>query len=158
MLTGTYDFVLDKGHRLTLPSRHREELGAEVMVCRGLPPGRHLLVFSHEAYEVYRAQMFPTGAYTADERSMRRLLLGRAYPATVDKAGRIVLSAELRDYAGITGSGKVVGVDTHAEVWSDAEHSQWEEQAESPERLARMEEALEKLSAWHRERAGERRA
>ena len=53
--------------------------------------------------------------------------------------GRIVLPQKLRDTAGITRSVVIIGVDNHAEIWSEEEYAKYEE--------SRDTEALLKLIA-----------
>ena len=52
-------------------------------------------------------------------RNLRRLLFGSAADVEIDKQGRILLPANLREYAGITGEAVVAGLDTFIEIWSN---------------------------------------
>ena len=55
----------------------------------------------------------------------KRLLIGFAEEVTLDSAGRILVSPELRSYAGIEKQIMLVGQGSHFEVWNV---SAWNEQ------------------------------
>ena len=56
---------------------------------------------------------------------LQRLLVGYAEDVNIDGSGRILLSAELRTYAGIDKNLMLVGQGTHFELWSK---DSWEEE------------------------------
>jgi MraZ protein len=56
-----------------------------------------------------------------------RLIVNRAIDVDVDTAGRILISKELRDYAGLSKDVTVVGVINHAEIWDSAVYAAFTE-------------------------------
>lgn len=153
MLAGTYEVMVDKTSRVTIPSRHRGRLGTELVICPALPPGQHLLLFDLAGFEAFLARLFPGDALTDDEQDLQRLLVGSAYDAALDKAGRVVLPSVLREFAGLDGPARVVGMQTHLEIWPEAGYQRWYEQANSADSRERAKQVLARLSALGRGRA-----
>jgi len=64
---------------------------------------------------------------------MQRLLLGHALETDMDSQGRILLSAELREYAGLEKRISMVGEGHKFELWSESEwtsrREEWLKQA-----------------------------
>ena len=58
-------------------------------------------------------------------RILRRMLLANAYPVEVDKVGRILVPANLRQFAALEGNAVIAGQGGYFEVWTPAE---WEKQ------------------------------
>ncbi len=53
-----------------------------------------------------------------DQRELSRFLLAGAFEQeTLDKQGRVVVPAELREHAGLDGKVKVLGVGSYLELW-----------------------------------------
>lgn len=102
-----------------MPARHRDALAAN---CDGrLTLTRHpdgcLLVYPRPTWEVRRQQIAEL-PYAA--RALQRLLLGSAIDVELDSAGRILVSGELRDAAGLGRDVMLLGMGAHFELW-DAE-------------------------------------
>lgn len=102
-----------------MPARHRDALAAN---CEGrLTLTRHpdgcLLVYPRPTWEVRRQQIAEL-PYAA--RALQRLLLGSAIDVELDSAGRILVSGELRDAAGLGRDVMLLGMGAHFELW-DAE-------------------------------------
>ena len=60
-----------------------------------------------------------------EARAFSRRFFASTRELDVDAAGRILLPKELRDFAGIEGEGRFVGVDTRIELWAPP---RWERQ------------------------------
>jgi MraZ protein len=56
-----------------------------------------------------------------DQRELSRFLLAGAFDQDLDRQGRVVLPAELRDHAGIGDRVKVVGAGDYIEIWNPEE-------------------------------------
>jgi MraZ protein len=116
---GASQLTLDGKGRVSMPARHRDALAAN---CDGrLTLTRHpdgcLLVYPRPTWEVRRQQIAEL-PYAA--RALQRLLLGSAIDVELDSAGRILVSGELRDAAGLGRDVMLLGMGAHFELW-DAE-------------------------------------
>ncbi len=101
---------------MTMPSRHREALASscalEVTLTRH--PDGCLLIYPRGCWEKKRAQL---AALPYSARFLQRIVLGSAVDMTLDKAGRILIPADLRTLAGIDREVALVGMGGHFELW-----------------------------------------
>ncbi len=128
MLLGEFRHTIDDKGRLTIPAKFRGELAAGVVVTRGL--NRNLIAFSLDDWQDLAARVkgLPWGDPSA--REFRRRIFAGAVDLEPDKQGRILLPANLREFAGINGEVVIAGMFDHLEIWnSDA----WESVRESAE-------------------------
>ncbi len=66
----------------------------------------------------------------------KRLLVGFAEEIELDGAGRLLVSPELRKFAGLDKSAMMVGQGSHFEIWSqDAWEKQLDQLATNPDKL-----------------------
>src|SRR4030095_16726252 len=66
-------------------------------------------------------------------RLLRRLILSNAYPAEVDKVGRILVPQNLRHVLALDGEAIVAGQGDYFEVWSPADWNQQMDQLQDIE-------------------------
>ncbi len=119
MLMGTYSHSLDPKGRLIIPARLREELGDDFIITKNLD--YCLAVYPKEAWERFIQKIEELPKISSEPaRRLRRFYFGNSMTMEVDKQGRILIPAGLRDYASLTKDVVLVGVDDHAEIW-DAE-------------------------------------
>lgn len=116
MFQGSSALSLDAKGRLTVPSRHRDAL---VVQCEGrLTLTRHpdgcLMLFPRPVWEVHRERI---AALPIAARQWQRIFLGNAADVEMDGAGRILVSPELRQAAGLTKDVMLLGMGSHFEVW-----------------------------------------
>ena len=123
MFYGQHHHNLDSKDRLTIPARFRELAGEGVFVFQGFD--RNLMVFRKEDFEALSKQVDETSLTDADARLLRRMFFATAEWVEVDKAGRILIPAFLREAAGLSGEVMVVGSGTFFEIWSS---ELWEQQ------------------------------
>jgi MraZ protein len=147
MLTGSIDVAFDRAGRMTIPARHRASLGEDVIICPALPPASNLLLFDAARFPEFLAGVLPAECITDEELDLKRRLVGGAYDAKVDKAGRVLVPEMLREYAGIDGAAKSVGMLTHLEIWAAGLHDDWDREGRTPEGAERMRRARQDLRA-----------
>lgn len=123
-MTGKFTHGLDAKGRLTVPSQLRRELGEVCHVMRG--PEAYLNVYSAAGWEKLCAKF--EGSSQTETGDLTRFLFGNAATCEIDGQGRILIPAELRQYAGIEKNVTVVGVPGRVELW-DAERYQAAEEA-----------------------------
>ena len=155
MLSGSYPVKVDDAGRLTVPVRHRDLLGEEVVVTRAFPPHKYLMMFERDAFTQWIRSLFPPPTVKPAELSLKRLIMNNAFTIKLDTAGRVLVPKKLREAMGIGGGAVVVGMDQYCEIWDEREHQRWELVAESPEMMERAAEALLGLQPVRYELAAE---
>jgi len=123
---GTYEAAPDSAGRITIPLALRRRLGDDLVICRALPPEKHLLVYDPAGFDEFQKQLFPFEPVTAPSQGLKRLVVGSAHEVRLDKAGRVLVPPRLRERAGITGSVVVLGMGDHLEIWSAEAYAEWE--------------------------------
>jgi transcriptional regulator MraZ len=118
MLLGEHDHTLDDKNRLTLPAKHREQLGEEVVVTRGLDGC--LAVYSRAGFEVLRSRVGTLDQLDPGARTLQRFFFASAATVELDRQGRVVIPARLLELAKVGREVTVAGVDDHLEVWDRA--------------------------------------
>ena len=120
MFQGAAQLSLDAKGRLTVPTRHRDGLltpAAGKLVLTG-HPHYCLLMHPEPAWPPIRDELLRVGAFDPQTARWKRLMIGFAEETEVDGSGRILISPELRKFAGIDRQVMMVGQGTHFEVWS----------------------------------------
>lgn len=113
---------MDDRGRVTIPSRIRQELNEkEVILARGFEE----CIFGYDRGSWEREAGKQLEAPVTDQRAreMRRYLFAGAVKAEVDKLGRILLPAQLKEYGFITQEVMIVGAGDHFEIW---DKKKWE--------------------------------
>lgn len=116
MFLGEYDHSVDTKGRMAIPAKFREELAEGLVVTRGFD--QNLLVYPLSAWREVAARVNALPMGQPATRNLRRLLFASAADLELDKQGRILLPANLREYAGIGTEAIVAGMDSFLEIWS----------------------------------------
>ncbi len=129
MFQGATALSLDAKGRLAIPARHREALasasGGQLVLTAH--PHRCLLLYPAPAWEPIRDKVLAASSLNPQSAAIKRLLVGNARDETLDSAGRLLVSPELRQFAQFEKQVWLVGQGTHFEIWSDAG---WRQQQE----------------------------
>ncbi len=132
LFLGEYDHALDERGRVTLPRKIRQEIeDVEVILARGYEGC--VFGFDKRSWEVEAAKHFDTPVTDEKGRQIRRYLFGSAQKVEVDKLGRILLPAQLKEYASISREVIVVGAGDHFEIWN---RLRWQEYSKNLEGLS----------------------
>ena len=117
MFLGQFSYTLDSKGRLTIPSRFREGLPAEVVVTRGFD--RCLAVYPIDVWKEISEKVTSLSITDRRARSLRRQLFADAINLELDRQGRILIPDRLREYAGLDPSSDVVivGLESFIELW-----------------------------------------
>ena len=129
MFQGATALSLDVKGRLAIPARHREALlaasaGQLVLTAH---PHRCLLLYPAAAWEPSRDKVLAASSLNLQSAAIKRLLVGNARDESLDSAGRLLVSPELRQFAQFDKQVWLVGQGSHFEIWSDAG---WQQQQE----------------------------
>jgi MraZ protein len=139
MLLGEHEHTLDDKNRLTLPAKLREQLGAHVVVSRGLDGC--LYVYADGEWARLAERVGALDPFSREARTMQRWFFASGSDAELDKQGRMVIPAALLKIAGIGREVTVAGVYDHLEIWDRAA---WREQQQTVEGSA--EDVAERLA------------
>lgn len=118
MFLGTYEPKLDDKGRVILPARIRNGMEGGIVLTRGQE--RCIYAFPVHVFEEMTARMRRAPLSSKAARDWVRVMLSGAYMEVPDKQGRIVVSADLRAYAGLDKELIVIGVGDRAEIWDAA--------------------------------------
>ncbi len=129
MFRGVTQLSLDAKSRLAIPARYRGEL---MSCCDGrlivtVDPSKCLLVYPQPAWEPIEEKLNSLSSFDPLTRGLQRLLVGNASDVEMDGAGRILISAPLRKFAGLSKEVVLVGQGSKLEIWNE---EQWNLQVE----------------------------
>ena len=129
LFLGEYDHALDERGRVTLPRKIRQEIEeTEIILARGYEGC--IIGFDKSSWEREAAKHFDTPVTDEKGRQVWRYLFGSAQKVEVDKLGRILLPAQLKEYASISREVIVVGAGDHFEIWNEG---RWQEYSKNLE-------------------------
>ena len=139
MFMGEYNHSIDAKGRLIVPSKFREQLGSEFVVTKCLDGC--LFVYSHEEWQRIEESLREKPLTSKDARKFLSFFFAGAATCEVDKQGRILLPANLREYAGIDKDIVSVGVYSRVEIWSKdryLENTDYDDMDEIAEHMAEL--------------------
>ena len=114
---GEYPRQLDERGRFILPAKIREKLSGTVYVTRS-PIDECLNLYTEEEWEAIAAKVRALPTVTdRNAAALQRKLFGKAISCEVDKQGRILLTAELIEFAHMKKDIVLVGVNSKLEIW-----------------------------------------
>lgn len=141
MFIGEYQHNVDPKGRLIIPSRFREELGYKFIITKGLD--NCLFVYSLEEWANLEAKLRTLPLTNKDARAFVRFFFSGASECETDKQGRILIPANLREYARLEKDVVVIGVSTRVEIWDKALWTEYNSDENiSPEEIASKMEFL----------------
>ncbi len=113
---GASSLSLDAKGRLSVPTRHRDVLSASAASQLTITkhPDGCLLVFPRPEWEKFRDRIADLPMSAA---WWKRMFLGNAMDVEMDGTGRVLVSPELRQGAGITRDVLLLGMGRHFELW-----------------------------------------
>ena len=120
VFVGTFHHSVDEKKRLAIPAKWRAAAkGTQEFYVLPLP-NNHLFVLPESAMDkmLERVDDISIGEY--ERRNVLRLITGGTHGSPCDGQGRIILTDELMQHAGIEGEAVLVGVLKGFEIWSPA--------------------------------------
>lgn len=122
MFRGSFTLTLDDKGRLALPARYRDRLLSEEqgqLICTIDLHDPCLLLFPLAEWEEIEEKLQSLSSLNPQERRLQRILLGNATECDMDKSGRILLPAFLRQHAGLSKNIRLVGQLNKFEIWDE---------------------------------------
>ena len=86
-----------------------------------------LLLYPVAAWEPIRDKVLAASSLDRHAASIKRLLVGHACEETLDAAGRLLISPELRRFARFEKQVSLAGMGSHFEIWASADWQQQED-------------------------------
>ena len=116
MFQGASSLSLDAKGRISVPTRHRDVLSATAAGQLTLTKHPHgcLMMFPRPEWEKFRERI---AALPMEAQWWKRIFLGNAMDVELDGTGRVLVSPELRESAGIAKDVVLLGMGNHFELW-----------------------------------------
>jgi MraZ protein len=140
MLLGTYQAKFASGHRVSIPSQFRKELGQSCILARWYE-GCLVLVGEEFWNALYKRLTGGETLIVNPIRDTERFILGSAFNVIPDEQGRIVIPERLITYSGLKEDIYFIGLGEKAEIW---DKEAWE--AKEKEVVRDADEYLEELA------------
>lgn len=123
MFLGVNTLNLDAKGRMAIPAKHRDALAdccaSRVVVT--INPREHCLwLYPESEWRDIARKLSRLPTLKRQNQLLQRLLLGHASELEMDGQGRILLSTELREYAGLGKKISLVGQGHKFEIWDEA--------------------------------------
>lgn len=115
MFLGEFEHTIDSKGRLAVPAKFRVELADGGVITRGLDGC--LVLYSINEWESLAQKISDLPMTDSNVRSFQRFMLSGAMTVVLDKQGRVVLPAYLREYAAIQSNVVVAGLSQRIEIW-----------------------------------------
>lgn len=116
MFMGEYSHSIDAKGRLIMPAKFREQLGEEFVVTKS--PDKCLYVYTNEEWKNFEEKLATLPITNKGTRQFVRFFLAGAASCEVDKQGRILLPAVLREYAELDKEVVLAGTSKRIEIWN----------------------------------------
>ena len=118
MLIGEYEHTLDAKGRISMPAKLRKDMGETFVVTKGLDGC--LFAFSLEEWNNFEMKLKALPLSDKNARNFVRFFLAGATECEIDKQGRFLIPANLRNAASLEKEAIIIGVGTRLEIWDRA--------------------------------------
>ena len=130
MFRGATKITLDAKGRLAIPTRYREQLAARCdnQLIATVDKDHCLLIYPLPDWEEIERKLVRLPSFHKRARDMKRIMIGYATEIDIDAHGRILLSRELRDFAGLERQTMLIGQGHRFELWDE---ERWNERRDA---------------------------
>ena len=125
MFMGEHSHSIDAKGRLIIPAKFREELGDQFVLTQGMD--HTLTIYPMNEWLKFLEQLNQLPLTSKEARTFRRFFTAKATMCELDKQGRILVPAGLREYADLEKDVVLTGNISNIEVWSK---KRWDEDSE----------------------------
>ena len=122
MFLGEYSPNITEGSRISLPKKIREQLDNGVVLAKGFE--KCIYIYDKKDWITEAKKQVENSGESAKIRDLERYLYTSAIETEIDSQGRIVIPANLKEYAGISIKTVVAGVGDRVEIWDEGK---WKE-------------------------------
>lgn len=138
MFMSEYNHTIDAKGRLIIPSKFRETLGDEFVISKGMDGC--LFVYANDDWNAFEEKLASLPLTNKDARKFARYFLAGAAQVELDKQGRILLPANLREFAELDKDVVLVGVGSRIEIWSKEKYEDFSDDVDMDDITQTMEE------------------
>ena len=131
-LCGTHKHTIDKKKRMFLPAKIRANIGEKFIITKSLS-AKCIALYPEEVWQEFEEALKALPRVSGEP--IRRKVFSSMEEMSADEQGRILIPAEMCEYAELEKNIVVIGVDDHAEIWSDVNRAEAEIKENSPELL-----------------------
>ncbi|MBE6098542.1 MAG: division/cell wall cluster transcriptional repressor MraZ [Anaerovibrio sp.] len=125
MLMGEYMHSIDAKGRVILPADFRAELGDTFIVTKGLDGC--LFIYAQSEWDQLSEKLRQLPLAKTEARAFVRFFFAGARQVELDKQGRFLVPATLRQHASLQKDVVLIGVSSRIEVWSKEEWLKYNE-------------------------------
>lgn len=139
MFMGQYNHTIDTKGRLIVPAKFRDQLGDEFVMTKGLD--NCLFVYPNSEWENIEKHFQEITTTGREARKFSRFFFAGAASCEVDKQGRVLIPAVLREFAGLKKDAVLVGVRNRIEIWDAerwADENNYDDMDEIAEHMAEL--------------------
>lgn len=140
MFTGEYRHTVDDKGRIAVPAKFRVQLGAGAVVSRWLDAC--LAIHTQAGWEDLATKVAALPITDQASRRFQRFVFAGAAEVELDRQGRILLPAFLREAIALGNEAMVVGSRDHAEIWVPATWQTYSQGLDDPQELAQAFQGL----------------
>ena len=140
MFTGEYRHTVDDKGRIAVPVKFRAQLDAGSMISGWLDDC--LAIHPKLGWDALSAKVAALPITDQKSRRFQRFVFSHAIEVEMDKQGRILLPAYLRESIGLVDDAVVVGSRDHAEIWAPDRWDAYRQALDDPQELAEAFEGL----------------
>lgn len=116
MFLGEYNPNITEGSRIALPKKFREQISKnEVVLSKGFE--KCIFVYNTNEWTQNVQKQVENLQGNINKSDLERYLYTSASESAIDTQGRLVIPANLKEYAGINNKTAVIGVGDHIEIW-----------------------------------------
>ena len=112
---GEYEHSLDAKGRLIMPAKLRQDVGDKFILSKGLDGC--LFAFSMQEWLNFENKLKSLPLSDKNARNFVRFFLAGATECEIDKQGRFLIPANLRQAASLEKEAVIIGVGTRLEIW-----------------------------------------
>ena len=144
---GLHEHSLDPKDRITVPAHYRAALAEGIVLMMGIEPCVEIWPAS-AAEQMEGATLAALSPMSRDARRIQRRFFAHSESSELDSAGRVRLSSQLIEHAGLDGRCMVTGMGTRLEIWTPDEW--FTEDEENEKRTPELTESLARPSRRRR--------
>jgi MraZ protein len=116
LFLGTYTVELDRDDRLPTPAAYGLNPYNALYVMQGFE--RNLMVLPARTFEALAHRIRSLNVADPAARLLMRLSLGTSQEVRADESGTLAVPASLREFAGLSGQLRIIGLGDYFEVWA----------------------------------------
>ena len=140
MFTGEYRHTVDDKGRLAVPSRFRAQLDGGTVVSRWIDGC--LAIHTRSGWAALADAIAALPVTDGASRLFSRSIFAGATETELDRQGRVLLPAYLRQGIGLEAEAVVVGARDHAEIWAPETWAEYRRAMDDPQAFAQAIQGL----------------